>query len=95
MKQQGTFYRSPVSAGVTVWTQPGGPGTMVFPQEQPGERVGLWSLGCGHWTNHGEVVQESNGAGGQVAYVLCPLCSYIDKLYNPASLLDDMRIIVA
>ena len=30
------------------FTQPGGRGTVTFPQEQTGELLGQWMLGCGH-----------------------------------------------
>jgi hypothetical protein len=84
MRQLGTLYKSPISAGVVRWTQPGGPGTLVFPQQQPGEMIALFSFGCGHWFNNLEVVQESDGAGGEVAYLICPLCSYIQRAIDPA-----------
>lgn len=58
----GTLYQSPFN--YILWTQPGGPGTTVYPQQEnaiydppqnpipPGiffsESSGLWFAGCGH-----------------------------------------------
>jgi hypothetical protein len=85
MRPLGTLYFSPISAGVTVWTQPGGPGTLVFPQQQPGEMIGLFSFGCGHWFNNICVVFEADTDQVQVAYLICPLCSYIQRAIKPGS----------
>lgn len=85
MRQLGTLYKNPLRNGTLYWTQPGGPGTEVLPQQAPGEQIALFSFGCGHWFNNMEVVQESDGMGGEVAYLICPLCSYIQRAIDPAS----------
>lgn len=66
------------------FTQPGGRGTVTFPQEQTGELLGQWMLGCGHSMNNLEIGSASS-CGVQVALILCPLCSYLQNLINPYS----------
>jgi hypothetical protein len=75
----GTLY-NPKQSGIA-WSQPGGPGTTVFPQEQVNvpfaayptggqlwaENSGIWVAGCGHWQNEPMIWQDFDGF--VVAYV--------------------------
>lgn len=89
----------------TAWSQPGGPGTTVFPQQQinvpfaaypvPGqvwmENSGLWNSPCGHWFNAPRIQMDHDDMLGQsAALVLCPLCSYIIRIIEPFSAIDDV-----
>ena len=79
------------------WSQPGGPSTIVFPQQQNNvwpqypvgggffsELTGLWVAGCGHWQDYPTVIQAQDCASGQnVALVVCSLCSYIQYAIEP------------
>lgn len=74
----GTQY-NPKQSGIP-WTQPGGPGTLVYPQQQlnvawanypvPGqffiESSGLFVCGCGHWVDYPRIYFD------QSAYVYAP-----------------------
>jgi len=82
--QIGTLYKNPVQSGITVWVQPGGPGTLVYPQQSQGQKSALYSLGCGHWVNTLEVFEEYDpDTGIQVALLCCPACSYIQQIISP------------
>ena len=88
--QLGTLFYSGVRNGTLTWTQPGGPGTLVYPQQPFGEHVALWVGGCGHWFNHWDVHQNIfNPPSQQVGYVTssaflcCPLCSFIQQIIVP------------
>jgi hypothetical protein len=81
-----------------LYSQPGGPGTPTFPQQQNGapidprnitgipQEIGnaMFVFGCGHWTNHPEII-FANSNCGQAAIVRCPLCQYVNKIIVPAS----------
>jgi hypothetical protein len=80
-----------------VWTQPDGPGTTVFPQQAFGERVALFTFGCGHWSNHFDVHKNnfnppSYDASYTVvsAFLCCPLCSYIQQIISPYDQIYDL-----
>ena len=73
--------------------QPGGPGTpVIFPAEtvntQLNEKTGMFFPGCGHSIMHWEISWDSLG-GQPVALVKCPLCGWINSIWNPASLIED------
>jgi hypothetical protein len=72
--------------GLPVWIQPGGPGTLVLPQQELGQQVALFSFPCGHWSNHMNVTVEQSAPGVQSALLSCPLCSYLFRILTPASL---------
>jgi hypothetical protein len=81
------------------WTQPGGQGTTVYPQEAIGtpftnypvpgqifsENAGaLWVSGCGHWFDCVRLQQDYDATtGSSCCCVLCPICSYIINLIEP------------
>jgi hypothetical protein len=93
--QQGTMYYGGRLNGTPFWTQPGGPGTLVYPQNQrnvpwpdwPGagtmtiNEIANWvNPGCGHVVKMYDVVQEWDAVEGQaVSLLCCPSCSYVQR----------------
>lgn len=81
------------------WSQPGGPSTIVFPQQEnspwlnypvPGqwfvELTGLWVSGCGHWQDFPLIIEDFDCTTGKsVALVCCSLCSYLNYVIEPFS----------
>jgi hypothetical protein len=82
----GTLY-NPTQSNIP-WSQPGGPGTKVFPQQQNGpwlnyptpgqffiEATGLFVAGCGHWQDAPRIfiIGGDNGT----AVVCCAICTYV------------------
>lgn len=77
----GSLY-NPRQSGIP-WSQPNGPGTTVYPQQQIGtpftaypvsgwvwaENSGIWVSGCGHWQNEPMIFQDSNGYVVTVTYL--------------------------
>lgn len=70
------------------WSQPGGVGTLVFPQQQTGvaylstkpfsELSGIFACPCGHFCNYPLVQREWDYAtSSSVALICCPLCGYV------------------
>lgn len=90
-------------------TQPGGPGTPTVPAQPPveetrvvtqppyvgppQEHLGRFFPGCGHSIMSYEIARTTIG-GAPAALVLCPLCNYIQNIYQPPSLLDQQDIIL-
>lgn len=88
--QLGTLFYDGKVYGQQYYTQPGGPGTNVFPQQQQGEQVALWVAGCGHWFNHWDVRENNfNPPSFDVnytelsAFLLCPLCGFVQRIISP------------
>jgi hypothetical protein len=95
----GELYNGGKVNGQQVWSQPGGVGTLVYPQPQalsPENNMGyqqsvmsypaLYSAGCGHFFNIYEIFEVlSPSDGHQVALVACPQCSYIQEIIDPYS----------
>ena|SRR5271154_6584399 len=93
--QPGVQY-SPTWNGVQ-WSQPGGPGTIVLPQQQNGpfvnypvpgnwfiELSGLWTVGCGHWVDFPLILQDYDClTATSIALACCPLCSYVQYVISP------------
>ena len=80
----GTLYLGLTRNGLPVWSQPGGPGTLVFPQQPQGEHSALYSFGCGHWFNCPEIFEiwyPYNEV--QAALVSCPICSFVQQVIEP------------
>lgn len=84
--------------GLEFYTQPGGPGTQVFPTQQnaqpwpdypiPGlfinEFVPWWTPGCGHSIKFWSIIRQfDNETNESVAIIACPICSYIENIYSP------------
>lgn len=82
----------------TPWSQPGGVGTTVFPQEKLGvtweeypvpgqtwfEGGMLWSFGCGHWADFPVIFKDyDSNTSMSAAVICCPLCSYLNRLIEP------------
>ena len=65
------------------FTQPGGPGTAVFPAQSVGELLGQWMAGCGMSFNNFLVEAATGASGHQVAVVMCPLCRYTQLVIDP------------
>jgi hypothetical protein len=79
------------------WSQPGGVGTTVYPQQntgsfgypenqilmqEPGQ--GLWVSPCGHWLDTWQVFRDyDTAAQSSAAIQTCPMCSYINRVYEP------------
>ena len=82
--QVGTLF--PVDFTAAVYTQPGGPGTTVYPQQAQGEMMGLFNAGCGHFFNSW-LVQCAAVCGVPSAIVGCPLCGYVVQIITPFSLI--------
>jgi len=94
----GTLY-NPKQSNIP-WTQPGGPGTLVYPQQRineawenypvPGqffiESSGLWVAGCGHWMDAPRIFIDSG-----MAVVCCALCSYIQYVMSEAQFYDTVQ----
>jgi hypothetical protein len=80
----GTQY-NPNQSGIP-WTQPGGPGTLVYPQQQinvpwanypvPGqffiESSGLFVAGCGHWQDFPHIIIDQNATIISLPYLKDP-----------------------
>ena len=79
------------------WSQPGGPGTIVYPQQNtgsfgyPGDQLlmqekgqGLWVSGCQHWLDTWQIWKDINVCTNQnVAILTCPICSFIQQIITP------------
>ena|SRR5208282_2900002 len=77
----GTLY-NPRQSGIP-WSQPGGPGTIVYPQQQinipwanypvPGqffiEASGLFVAGCGHWMDYPHIFMDDAGIIATLIYL--------------------------
>jgi hypothetical protein len=95
----GTLYQplgdSPVGSLPSFWTQPGGPGTIVYPQpydsakgqiEPPLISVGMYVWGCGHITNLPWIFKAYDDVNNEeAALVCCPVCSFIQYIIEPYS----------
>lgn len=99
----GTLYENPFN-GVN-WSQPGGPGTPVFPQQQDGpflnypvpgqffiEATGFFTVGCGHWVDYPRIFRDYDEMlDVSTGLVCCPMCSYIQYLIQPYELVYDVE----
>ena len=83
----GTLY-TPFEPGnlPSYWSQPGGPGTQVFPAQHPGQLSAQYILGCGHASNILRIweVYDSD-TKQQAALVCCAACGYIQQIIEPYS----------
>lgn len=99
----GTLYNPPGDAipGTlpSVWSQPGGPGTRVFPQaydsaagefEPPLIPYGMYIPGCGHPVNFLAVFREYDDESDEdAAIICCPVCTYIQRIIVPYDLFEN------
>lgn len=85
--QVGTMYVQPNGPN-GLFRQPGGPGTLVYPQQTTGvdyfstkpfsELTGMFSCGCGHFVNEPMMQQEyDENTNGLIMLIICPICSFI------------------
>lgn len=93
--------------GYPAFVQPGGPGTPVFPSQPPTpqppteppwvgppqEHLGRFFPNCGHSIMSWEVASVTL-AGAPALALICPLCSFIENLYQPPSLLNQQEFIL-
>ena len=84
------------------WNQPV-PGGTVYPQQNDGpfgypvaginmqeQGSGLWTGGCGHWYDCATIWKDVNDfTNTNVAIIGCPLCSYVFKIIEPYSAIED------
>jgi hypothetical protein len=95
----GELYNGGLENGLPYWSQPDGPGTLVYPQLPrifPAQNMGypqtpmsypaMYYFGCGHPLNCPSIQQVYDPySETQVILLLCPMCSFIQYIYNPAS----------
>lgn len=93
----GTLYNPPGDAipGTlpSVWRQPGGPGTTVYPQpydsaagefEPPLIPQGMYSFQCGHIFNLPAIFEEYDpDTDEQAAIICCPVCTLVQQIIEP------------
>lgn len=71
-------------------SQPGGPGTPITdPVQTVYEKNGFYYPGCGHSINSYDVVREAVD-GIPSAIARCPICGWVEIIFTPASLFDNM-----
>lgn len=86
------------------WTQPLGPGTTVYPQQNNGAFANypipgltfveagcsLWLFGCGHGADVIKVFRDYDASTGTSAAVCCcPMCSYLSRIIEPYEMWTD------
>lgn len=81
------------------WSQPGGPGTTVYPQpkdtaagflEPPLISIGMYVWGCGHITNLPAVFEAyDDETQERAALICCPTCTFIQLIIEPYSRYQD------
>jgi len=89
----GALYPTP--SGLNgLWSQPGGPGTLVYPQQEIGgdllsikpfnEFSGIFRAPCGHSMNQPLVQREYDyDTQSSVALICCALCGYVVYTLEP------------
>lgn len=85
------------------WSQPGGPGTTVYPQQNDGsfgypgnfilmqeQGSGLWVSGCSHWWDCMSVYKDYDTVSQKSAAIFCcPLCGYLIRVVEPYELIEN------
>ena len=94
----GTMYYGGIVDGQPFFTQPGGPGTEVFPTQAnaipwlaypiPGlilnEYSPWWAPSCGHSIKFWKIIREQDyTTNSSVALVCCSICSFIQSTIEP------------
>jgi hypothetical protein len=104
----GQLYQPHNRGGYPTPQQPGGIGSQVTDPTQPSltqyqpytpatnpipynERSAMFFPGCGHCIRSWEVVFDTV-ANAPAALLLCPLCGYIQNIYQPPSLILNTTI---
>ena len=87
------------------WSQPGGPSTTVYPQQNngpftaypvPGQFFGessqaLWRAGCGHGFDEFLIFRDyDEGLQMSAALQCCSICTYIVREYNPFEIIFEV-----
>lgn len=94
LPQIGTLYNPRGDAALgnlpPTWTQPGGPGTQVFPRqtdsaagefEPPMVPIGWYIPGCGHPCNCLAIFRQYDSVTQQeMAIICCPACTYVQEI---------------
>ncbi len=109
--QVGQLYKGGLENGLPYWTQPGGVGTLVYPQLPrifPSQNMGypqtpmsypaMYYSGCGHPLNCWEIYSYYDPYAEEVmALICCPMCSYIQQIvpYDQYQSYIDTPIVVA
>lgn len=90
----GTMYIQP-NGPLGQFSQPGGPGTQVFPAEATGntdyfstvpfnELTGQYVFGCSHSANQCMVFRDYDYENSvSVALLCCPICSFLQRTISP------------
>lgn len=96
--QLGVMYTGGIVNGLLFFTQPGGPGTEVFPHQKnaepwpeypiPGliinEYVPWWAPPCGHSIKTFKVIREYDyDTQSSVALVTCDVCTFVISVITP------------
>src|SRR5216117_4051272 len=83
----GTIYNPDDANYRPRFTQPGGPGTMTFPQQAEGEKLGLFVFPfCQHWSN--QILVKRAAVGGIASAICCcPLCDMCVRIITPYDLI--------
>ena len=96
--QVGQLYKGGLENGLPYWTQPGGVGTIVFPQLPrifPSQNMGypqtpmsypaMYYFGCNHPLNCPEIFQYYDPyLQNQMVAICCPMCSYVQQILTLA-----------
>lgn len=92
------YFEGRSSSGLPFFTQPGGPGTEVFPTQQnaqpwpeypiPGmiiqEFNPWWAPGCGHAIKMWKIIREYDyDTDSSCALICCDVCSYVQRAVEP------------
>lgn len=96
--QVGTLYIQPNGPN-GLFTQPGGPNTPVYPQQQTSvdyfevtpfsELTGLFSCGCGHFVNYPTLYRDIDVTTGEaIMAVTCSVCSFLQYVLPYEDALD-------
>lgn len=79
------------------FTQPGGIGTPVVPQQEENNNQGMFQPGCGHSIMEYDVrcMEVDGEPEAPSAVVCCPLCGYVQTIITPFSEFLDMDFLLA
>ena len=102
LPEVGTLYENPSIPAPPTWSQPGGPGTKVYPQAQdsaagefetPLIPQGQYIPGCGHASNILRIIEIYDDVNDmQAALVCCSVCSFIIRIIEPYEEFDNYLV---